>query len=337
MQLTMIFYFWFFLRAYRLIPKITTFIRRLTTKGHQPTPPKNPQSQLRTLFSKHDTVLQAMLVEFQEAQCFFMLASQAAILGARSHKGIFQSYTIRALWANNGVAGIVCSAGILPIVIGMWTLQKLRMSSPWIFALSVATLMLSEFALYWTKSPPRPDQLMTIEYSRWPKTCGGHAPPLVWCPDQSALVNERIPLLFFWQDLNPFCLAVFGLVVLMWFGQLLCKFWDVKTSCERLFARGGLQSTVSGVQRLFDSKLGRWLKRLPSLITVGVELLLIFAVAVDAICFYEFSILGLIKWDNWTFGQLVGITLWFPVVSKYIYWMMCEYPIAFLVLFLANG
>lgn len=120
MQLIMILYLWIFLRANRLIPTIITFARRILYKRNHPAPSTltKTQSRLQALHFTHDTILQAILVEFQEAQCFFMLASQAAILGAKSHNAIFQSYTLRALWANNGVAGMVSSSGIFPVLSG---------------------------------------------------------------------------------------------------------------------------------------------------------------------------------------------------------------------------
>jgi hypothetical protein len=157
-----------------------------------------------------------------------MLASQAAILLAKKSNSIFDSYTIRSIWANNGIAGIVSSAGVLPVVMGMWSLQKMHMMEPWIFVLSVATIIVSEFSLYWTHETPSIDQLVSIDYNGWPDSCGGYAPPLIYCADQSEFYYERVPLLFVWQVLNPYCLTVFGLAVISWFLLILSKWWTLE-------------------------------------------------------------------------------------------------------------
>lgn len=326
MQAVMICCFWLFLRMFRLVPALGSLCSRekqRSQKSQTTRQARTARGQIGHFFSEHDLVLQAILVEFQEAQCFFMLASQAAILGAKRFNGVFDSYTLRSLWANNGVAGLISSAGVLPVIMGMWSLQKMHMNSPWMFFLSAGTVTLSEFALYWTNKFPSPDQLVPMEYSQWPASCGGLAPPLIYCPDQDGYARVRIPVMFFWRYLNPYCLTVFGLVVIHWFISYLAKFVYVRHLCETVLARLGL-SDSSRPRQFLSAKWRKWLNRLPKFLTIGVEALFLLAMTVDFVCFAGFDALGVIDWGNWSFGQIVAITMWFPVISKYIYWNICK-------------
>ncbi|KAJ5836929.1 hypothetical protein N7447_002955 [Penicillium robsamsonii] len=45
-----------------------------------------------------------------------MIASQAAILLAKKSTTTFESNSVPSPWANNGMAGTVSSAGLLPVV-----------------------------------------------------------------------------------------------------------------------------------------------------------------------------------------------------------------------------
>ena len=328
MQLGIIFYFWILLRSFRLFPLLISFC----TGSKQPPKTTTPTSRtkgniiprIRHYFTQHDRITKVILVEFQEAQCFFMIASQAAILLAKKSTTIFESNTMPSLWANNGVAGIVSSAGVLPIVMGMWSLQKMHLTEPWIFFLSVATIIVSEFALYWTHETPSVDQLSAFDYNGWPESCGGYAPPLIYCANQTEDYDLRVPLLFFWQVLNPYCLTVFGLDVVLWSRPYVVKMVDIEGVCQRTFARLGLGNFPSEARRLLSSTWGEWINRLPSLLTFCVESLFLAAVFLECVCFAEFEHLKVIDFSSWGFGQIVAMTIWFPVASKYAYLILCK-------------
>lgn len=215
----MVLYFWFLLRSFRLFPSLISFCTR-RMQSHKTSPPKyhikrNIIRRIQHYLTQHDCISKVILVEFQEAQCFFMIASQTAILLAKKSTTIFQSNTMPSLRANNGIAGVVSSAGILPIVMGMWSLQKIHRTEPWTFFLSVATITVSEYALYWTRETPSVDQLRAFDYNGWPESCGGYAPPLIYCANQTEDYYLRVPILFFWEVLNPYCLVVFGLDLIL--------------------------------------------------------------------------------------------------------------------------
>ncbi|KAJ5125550.1 hypothetical protein N7526_007727 [Penicillium atrosanguineum] len=327
MQLGLIFYFWILLRAFRLCQLLIAFCTRRKQRRGAPSTKQAGGTiipRIRHFLNQHDRIARVILVEFQEAQCFFMMASQAAILLAKKSSSIFESNTMPSLWANNGIAGIVSSAGILPVVMGMWSLHKMHTAEPWIFALSVASVIVSEVALYWAHETPSVDQLSAFDYDRWPQSCGGYAPPLIYCTDQKENYYLRVPLAFVWQVLNPYCLAVFVLNAIFWAWPYVVMLVDSEGLCQRTFVRLGLRSFQSKVRRLLASTWGIWINRLPSLLTFGVESLFLVAVVLEAVCFGEFEYLKVIDFSAWGFGQIVAMTIWFPVVSKYAYLVFCE-------------
>jgi hypothetical protein len=328
MQLGIIFYLWVLLRSFRLFRLLFSFCARRKQSPRRATPKAQAEGniipRIRHYFTEHDRITRIILVEFQEAQCFFMIASQAAILLAKRSSAIFESNTMPSLAANNGFAGVVSSAGILPIVMGMWSLQKMHSTEPWIFVLSLATIIMSEFSLYWTHETPSIYQLSAFDFNGWPESCGGNAPPLIYCASQTVTYDLRVSLVFFWEVLNPYCLTVFGLDVILWFWPSVQRMVDVGGVSQRTFARLGVRKLPSKVQRLLSSTWGGWIKRLPSLLTFCVESLFIAAVFLESLCFAEFDHLKVIDFSAWGFGQIVAMTIWFPVVSKYAYLVLCE-------------
>lgn len=101
----------------------------------------------------------------------------------------------------------------------------------------------------------------------------------------------------------------------MWFGPYAGK---VK------FIKPNVLARLRPSQQFFDSKWWKWIRRSPGLLTFLVEIMFTLVLVIDAACFDMFNDLRVIDWDEWSFGQIVAITLWLPVISKYIYWMICK-------------
>ncbi|KAF9884546.1 hypothetical protein FE257_001491 [Aspergillus nanangensis] len=333
MQLVMIMYLWFFLRLSCSGPWVASYFSKRrslsqelispTEKNKSPNPVKAKATQL---FHRHSAALKHILVEFQEAQCFFMLASQIAILWSTHHTAAYQSYTLRSLLGNYSIAGLVSSTGILPVVIGLWTLQKMHKCSTWIFALSVLTIIVSEVALFSTRDAPSMTQIMPMEYTHWPASCANMAPPLVYCGISSSRIETRVLIrggsIFFSQWTNPYCLVVFGLVVILWIHSLVVNTMYDGSQRGSILESIGVARVVSPIQRLSQSTWGAWLRRVMVFVTGLVEVVLIAALVMDMTAFQGLSVIELIDWSEWSFGQIVAITLWLPVVSKYLYWFM---------------
>ena len=99
---------------------------------------------------------------------------------------------------------------------------------------------------------------------------------------------------------------------------------DIEGVCQRTFARLGLGNFPSEARRLLSSTWGEWINRLPSLLTFCVESLFLAAVFLECVCFAEFEHLKVIDFSSWGFGQIVAMTIWFPVASKYAYLILCK-------------
>lgn len=324
MQIVIVVYFWILLRAFGLFPRLLAIIKR-HRKVSQAGRPVKIMANARNFLSLQNVALKHTLVEFQETQCFFMIASQAAILTARQSNKVFGAVTLNQLWSNDGVAGMVSTAGVFPIVLGMWSLEKIHMMSPWIFFLSIGTVILSEVAMSWTINAPTIHELVPIENHAWPGSCGNHVPPLIWCGSRS-LYGAFGPVAIFYAILNPFCLVVFVVVCLVylfpWAGWAVGRFKLKKKRFGQLF----LVQPHRNLKQMLESKWGRriFVRVGPKVFTCLIEILLVVCTFVDIVCFAFFCYYGLIDFGSWSFGQIVAIMIWFPVVSKYLYWTFCK-------------
>lgn len=327
MQLAIIFYIFLILRISNLIPKIMSLFAR--KKSYEPA-----QSVEKTVtrgwkyYDQHDVAMRTTVVDFQEAQCFFMVACQIAILTARTHINVLEAFTMPALWANHAVAGMVSSAGILPIVMGTWILQQIRSHSVWMFIISAATVITSEIALYSNFNLPQIHQLAPVD-TVWPSSCGGHRPPIVYCQNAYDNLSVYGPILAFGTYVNPFCLVVFCLVEIQWLWEKIQKIMDVqigKKSVNAWLYVGDIPDSIRRrIERLNITRWGGLIVRAFPYVYIGiVELLFIASIVIDARAFWTIKELGFIKFDTWSFGQLVAITLWLPVVCKYFFWTSCK-------------
>jgi hypothetical protein len=90
MQMGLIFYLWILLRSFRLFRLLISFCVGKKQSHKRTTPIAQTEGniipRIRHWFTEHDRIIRIVLVEFQEAQCFFMIASQAAILLAKKIK-----------------------------------------------------------------------------------------------------------------------------------------------------------------------------------------------------------------------------------------------------------
>ena len=312
MQIGIVFYIFLFLRTFRLIPMVISFVARF--RRSRQTESTNVRSvKIYHYFEQHDLILKTVLVEFQEAQCFLMLASQAAILAAHNFQAVFEATNYQMLIANEGIASMVSMAGILPVVITMWCLQKWHRNSPWIFFLSCVTFVLSEVALY-DVSVPQIKDIDEIEGKIWPESCGGFPPPLIYCIDPLFTMPLLTPQTLFRYIMNPCCSIICLTIVIKWSWSYIHDGPQQRGTLRGLLY---LPKVHDWLQRFRTTKRGLWFWRLFSALTVIVELILTLAVIVDARCFWIIRNMDIIDFGHWSFGQLVAITVWLPVISKY--------------------
>ncbi|KAE8330491.1 hypothetical protein BDV39DRAFT_190457 [Aspergillus sergii] len=291
----------------KLIPAVTRCIRRCT---------KRARSMTKIQFGQHHfSVLKSMLVEFQEAQCFFMLSFQcAALIALAAGPQVFEATSLLQLQSNISMAKAVAFMGILPITYGLWILHRIGLHSWYISVWSAITIVTSSVTLHLCKVVPRADNLQQIATADRLDKCGFYPPPLIYCRSDSelgssySLVNN---LTFGLSDntANFVCIAIYGLLLLKrlapypkrWLGQ---KPW--------------FQATYHRVHPWLVSRGIRILSRTVDVIIETLLLLTNF--------FYSFMVIArslpTISLDSWSFGQIIAVTIWSPIVSKYLYWLL---------------
>lgn len=99
--------------------------------------------------SQQQAALLEAMVEFQKAQCFFMLAIQiAALLALSSNQNYFDATTYNELLSNANLLNSIAVSGFLPTVQVLWYLHVSGMRSWYVTVLSISTLAVSAATLF---------------------------------------------------------------------------------------------------------------------------------------------------------------------------------------------
>lgn len=96
--------------------------------------------------NKHLATLLSVLVDFQKAQCFFMLAMQIAA-HAVLYNGPFQGISLQEIYDNYELLGRIAISGFLPITFTLLCLHSAGMRSWYLLILSTITVIISEFTI----------------------------------------------------------------------------------------------------------------------------------------------------------------------------------------------
>lgn len=273
----------------------------------------------REYLATHAYVLKSILVEYQEAQCWFMIACQAATMFAMKYNQVFDASTLMSLLANNSVANVVAAAGILPIVFGLWSLLKMHMCSTWIFFLSTVTLIMAEVAFIRNATKwPKINRLAALD-GDWPSSCGGQPPPIRWCANPDFMHHLTIPQKLFGYALDPFCFVVYVFCLVEWLVLRLRKWIRFGSIVKK---PPPLTRLSCAFQRFRASK---WFIYGHGFFSAAVEVLLLVASIVYVAMFVLIAEAGTVDLSGWSFGQILAITLWAPVIGKYVYWSICEF------------
>jgi len=133
-------------------------------------------------------VSKSMLVEFQEAQCFFMLATQIAVLISFGNQAKFYEPKEEAqLDMDNYLGQIIGTGGLLPISLVLFTLKNVGMISWYILILSGITLATSSATVIISTQNEdngyAPSDLAAFYDTASIDSCGGYPPPIVFCDE----------------------------------------------------------------------------------------------------------------------------------------------------------
>ncbi|KAJ5605950.1 hypothetical protein N7510_008731 [Penicillium lagena] len=321
MQLLIVIYLWILMRSFRLAPRVCRLVAIIAGQRNQGTMRHKAldwEQKARDFLAEHGYVLKSVMVEYQEAQCWFMIACQACTLFAMKFKHVFDASTLMQLWADHALTGLIGVAGILPITIGQWSLQRMHMSSAWIIFLSTVAMILSQITLFWTYSKAAlPNKLVGFEGDSWPTSCGGHPPPLIWCAYTPWVAQAIRPIDIFVYAIDPVCILIYMICFAEWTIKELRPMWP---AFNNVFEKGPVLGRLSRlVHRMFAHQHYR---HIPKVFITIFELYMFISVLIYAWYYYVVASVGTIEWSGWSFGQILALTMWAPVISKYIYWTM---------------
>jgi hypothetical protein len=269
-------------------------------------------------------VLKFMLPEFQEAQCCFMLATQIAVLVSfRSQATFYKPKDIAQLDMDNYLGQIIGTGGLLPVSLVLFTLNNVGKMHWDIIILSGITLAVSTATVitsFDNSDISFENSNASLSLASFYDTasidgCGGNPPPIVFCDGvwyeafnslESAYNQAFVQTALGWIYFVP--IMVF-LVVL--FQKLLSS--DSKEKISRQFSR--IKRMAPQLSRLEGPKLVTYLN---GFWIVAISILYLVATYVYLTNLYYLKTFGAIDTSNWTLGQIVAVTIWAPVMLKYI-------------------
>lgn len=267
-------------------------------------------------FAKQRELLVTGLVEFQKAQCFFSSTLQIASIayGLYNMTDFLTVFLLVPLSMN----------GIVPVTFGHMLVLRFGRSSVYLTALACISWALSSivfWSLYmhftavdWsTSSEDVYDSVMFKLAAN--NECGGSS-ALTACPQNFLLgedevfsssrqIHVRTPILWTWGTVVLFTLV--SLQIFRWLlrrrhnmkAQHVAKVWQQdRNSINTTFLRAALST-----QGIF------WITSLTFIAAMGMQLSLLYV---------EASI-DMIDSNNWSFGQIIAITVWIPPIVEYVY------------------
>lgn len=271
------------------------------------------------------------LIEFQKAQCFFMIAVQAAaIIVVRG--GGFQAQTLQQLSNTYSAITLISICGFLPVVLTLVSLHGVGKSSWYIIALSVISVVLSGVTAFTSRHfNPSPNDLKFLrDASGGPASCG-NKDPTTFCLSSSTVDPFEYPGGV--KHTFIYCIIILFFLILdksrnsrilsraknklLDHDSLQSRKPTPQKQKSRFTVLARLSTTPSYLSNLEPSTK----KRLGNLLygCVWIVFLFFYCRCVFLLSRWINHQIGVIGPSTWTFGQIVGITVWLPSLIQYLY------------------
>lgn len=294
MQLLIVFLIWLILRLIQFIPWCAKYF---SGKKNQQMAEDAKQMNLY----KHAPIVKSILVDFQESQCYFVLSVQAAMLVAVSgDSSVLGATSVSQIWANFAQV-VSMSGGYLPsLTFGLWLLRRSRLDSAYMLAWSLAAIIFTAFTIF-SNIPHEPNVAGINPISNLGDLdkCGHNPPPLIYCSD------EYYELYSLSRVFSAVCLMICGVMLL----QKSSPYLEKSLSNYPAFSR-----ISHAMKRVVKYRAFRVISKVW---TPFAEMFLL-SVNVFSITINIFQVGG-----DWSFGQIIAVTIWVPIFTKYIYWASC--------------
>lgn len=265
--------------------------------------------------------LKVALVEFQEAQCFFVLAVQIAALMVNSNYTLFtgaDSSWFGFLQDQNS-AGLLAVCGAMPVPLTQVALFRANLSSAYTLSLALAATILSivtchsmtvmgDFSI---EADKLLDLFRDVNHL---KECGDKTSPRTFCGTledaRDALPGGGLVLGYYFLTSTGISLVLSLLLALTIADAVATRYDDLLVSMRVVVGQRGMVL----------------LRAVRAFIIINCELVIVVAIG-----FGLHDQLSLYKWvyeaSNWGVGQFVALLIWAPVVSKYFYLVVCKYTL----------
>ncbi|KAL4916352.1 hypothetical protein BDW62DRAFT_202857 [Aspergillus aurantiobrunneus] len=320
MQALIVFYLWLLIRGLHTVPKC---IRAL--HPHKGDHRSMLSASTEETLSRHTAIAKSVLVDFQEAQCFFIACIQAAVLVAFAGNSIvLNASSFSQLQANYAEATWISVAATTSVTFGLWILHRFQLDSAYIHLWSATSNLLSGITLY-SRIPEKPD-LSRINWNdglNHLDKCGNHPPPLVYCSysnhmvirgdvDYTNIINYIIR-----RAVVP-CFAIYAVIGLQKMGSYLPRVHKVFTSFARRPRAIQLNIPFDISSRVVSILTTIWM-------TLAESFLL--GATISVVIGDGQKLLYNLQYDTadpntWAFGQIIAVTIWAPLMIKYIYWVV---------------
>jgi hypothetical protein len=265
----------------------------------------------KSKLEEQEAVLKSIAVDFQEAQCFFMLACQSAVVAVinalAKDPQFLGTQTLRAVKYNLAMARLVCLGGILPITFGLYILYTVSMSSLVICTLSGCTIVLAVCVFFAIPANFSSASLAPLPYQSQLDKCGQNPPPVVYCrglevsdPGLDALVVI-------------FCIVVYLIIL----GSSVCSYVESRPSYRDGKRTSKVVSCFAKIRETLEGSLPRPLQ-------TSIDIMFLLSNGGYFLLFRPFWLDGTIDPSAWSFGQIISVTIWFQVIIKYLYWSKCK-------------
>ncbi|KAJ4387113.1 hypothetical protein N0V93_007701 [Gnomoniopsis smithogilvyi] len=260
--------------------------------------------------SRPAAALTSALVEFQEVQTFFVISIQFAtliIFAGSDHAAMLSSTNSFAEAVTNvQIVQLLSINGMLPVLFTQIGLMRLGIRW-WYMMTLVLGVFVTGLVVSQQSLMPTYTTLWTYFKEESPiDTCGGNPSPMTYCLDSLDGLNATLSRMN--SGLVVGCMVIVAL--------LMDQIWHSLNRNGRMDE--GLDNwEISNARVLFIRR--RVAPVLLGIMWFGLEFALLIYVGI-----YLKSVIGILKFvgtsaSDWTFGQLVAIMVWAPVIGKYLY------------------
>lgn len=286
--------------------------------------------------TRHLAVVRSMFVEFQEAQCFFILATQIATAFVLSEGLILlESYSIVQLQANKIILLTVAKSGIAAAAFGLLILHLPDMASLYMVVLSSGAVIIAlRNIIVAMRNPSVIDFMMPPDFVSSPN-CGPGPPPIAYC---SAGILDKVGIPTDIPSLASFSIEAsidtgvtdavfpvypFAFIIVL---TLLCRHDTItliRSWSKTLMERSRIRSW-SPLKKQPSPALISLLVASVRLIAFILEIIMIVLLGSYVRDFAIWQQYNVVDMSSWNFGQIVALFVWAPIFSKYLYWTFCE-------------